>query len=130
MVNLVPTAIDKLAESTSEMATGVTTNLPIVGNAALCADSLCTTARAGVNLCCSANYVAKIFFATSCLCGAAGATTSGIALASSATGIPVGAWLGSFGARAFNRAGRYTLQMGNVTNGNVTNSSEIAQLMN
>ena len=38
-------------------------------------------------------------------------------------------WVGSFGARAFNRLGKYTMYMGNVTSGNVTNITQIGELM-
>jgi hypothetical protein len=41
----------------------------------------------------------------------------------------VAGWVGSFGARAFNRLGKYTMHMGNVTSGNVTNITQIGELM-
>lgn len=127
--NLLPTAMDALAESTTEITSGISKNLPIVGNAAICADSICTTGRAGINFYCSPNPVSKVFFGVSCLCGVIGAASSGTALVTSFAGIPVAGWLGSFGARGFNRLGKYTLHMGNVTNGNITNATEIAKLM-
>ncbi len=65
MTNLAPSAVDALAES----ATDISKNVPIVGNAAICADSLCTTGRAGVNFYYSPNPVAKAFFGASCVCG-------------------------------------------------------------
>ena len=129
MINLAPSSMDLFAESATEITTGISTNVPIIGNAALCMDSVCTTSRAGVNFYCSPNPVAKTFFAVSCLCGVIGATASGTSLVTSVAGIPVAGWLGSFGARAFNRAGKYTLHMGNVTNGNITNATDIAELM-
>ncbi len=129
MVNLLPTATDVLAESATGITTGISKNVPIIGNAAICADSLCTTGRAGINLYCSPNPVAKVFFGASCACGVLGAASSGTALITSFTGIPVAAWFGSFGARAFNRLGKYTLHMGNVTSGNITNVTEIGDLM-
>lgn len=129
MINLAPSSVDLFAESATEITNGISTNVPIIGNAALCMDSVCTTSRAGVNFYCSPNPVAKTFFAVSCLCGVIGATASGASLVTSVAGIPVAGWLGSFGARAFNCAGKYTLHMGNVTNGNITNATEIAELM-
>ena len=129
MINLAPTAVDTLAESATEITSGISKNVPVIGNAAICADSLCTTGRAGINFCCSPNPVSKVFFGASCLCGLMGTASSGTALVTSFTGIPVAAWLGSFGARAFNRLGKYTLHMGNVTNGNITNATHIAELM-
>ncbi|MDY6899025.1 MAG: hypothetical protein SWZ49_13240 [Cyanobacteriota bacterium] len=129
MFNLAPTAMDALAESATEITNGISTHVPIIGNAALCMDSVYTTSRAGVNFYCSPNPVAKTFFAVSCLCGVVGATASSASLFTSFAGIPVAGWLGSFGARAFNRAGRYTLHMGNVTSGNITNATEIAEFM-
>ena len=127
--NLLPNAADALAESTTGITTGITKNVPIIGNAAICADSVCTTGRAGINFYCSPNPVAKVFFGASCICGVLGAASSGTALVTSFAGIPVGGWVGSFGARGFNRLGKYTLHMGNVTSGNVTNITEIGELM-
>jgi hypothetical protein len=129
MINLIPTATDALAESATELTNGLSHNIPIIGNAALCTDSLCTTGRAGLNFYCSPNLVSKVFFATSCVCGLIGAGSSGIAILSPVTGIPVLGWVGTFGARGFNRLGKYSLYMGNVTNGNITNATEIANLM-
>ena len=126
MVNLASTAIDHFAEPAPSIIDGV----PVFGNAAICVDSLCTTGRAGINFYCSPNPVAKVFFGASCLCGVIGAASSGTALVTSFAGIPVAGWVGSFGARGFNRLGKYTLHMGNVTSGKVTNATDIADLMN
>ena len=129
MINLAPSAVDALAESATEITSGISKNVPIVGNAAICADSLCTTGRAGINFYYSPNPVAKVFFGASCVCGVVGAASSATALVTSVAGIPVAGWLGSFGARGFNRLGKYSLHMGNVTSGNVTNTTDIAELM-
>jgi hypothetical protein len=131
-LNLAPAAFDLFADSATTFtnsATRITSSVPTLGNAALCVDSLCTSGRAGINFYCSPNPVAKVFFGASCCCGVIGAASSGAALATSFAGIPVAGWLGSFGARAFNRLGKYTLHMGNVTNGNITNATSIAELM-
>jgi len=131
-LNLAPSAFDALAESATSFtnsATRITSSVPTLGNAAICADSLCTTGRAGINFYYSPNPVAKVFFGASCCCGLIGAAASGTALATSFAGIPVAGWLGSFGARGFNRLGKYTLHMGNVTNGNITNATSIAEFM-
>jgi len=129
MINLAPSAVDALAESVTEITSGISKNVPIVGNAAICTDSLCTTGRAGINFYCSPNPVAKVFFGASCVCGVVGAASSATALVTSFAGIPVAGWLGSFGARGFNRLGKYSLHMGNVTSGNLTNATDIAELM-
>ena len=129
MGNLAPSAVDAFVESATEITSGISKNVPIVGNAAICADSLCTTGRAGINFYCSPNPLAKVFFGASCACGLVGATSSGAALVTSFAGIPMTGWLGSFGARGFNRLGKYALHMGNVTSGNITNATEIADLM-
>ena len=63
------------------------------------------------------------------MCGVVGAASSATALVTSVAGIPVAGWLGSFGARGFNRLGKYSLHMGNVTSGNLTNATDIAELM-
>jgi len=124
-MGLAPTAVDHFAESVSTLTDGV----PVLGNAAICVDSLCTTGRAGINFYCSPNPVAKVFFGASCMCGVMGAASSGTALVTSFAGIPVAGWLGSLGARGFNRLGKYTLHMGNVTSGNITNATDIAGFM-
>lgn len=124
-MGLAPTAMDHFAESASTITDGV----PVFGNAAICVDSLCTTGRAGINFYCSPNPVSKVFFGASCLCGVMGAASSGIALGTSFAGIPMTGWIGSLGARGFNRLGKYTLHMGNVTSGNITNATDIAELM-
>ena len=124
-MGLAPTAMDHLAESASSLTDGV----PVLGNSAVCVDSLCTTGRAGINFYCSPNPLSKVFFGASCVCGVMGAASSGTALVTSFAGIPMAGWLGAFGARGFNRLGKYTLHMGNVTSGNITNVTEIAELM-
>ena len=129
MINLAPTAFDALVESTTEITSGISKNVPIVGNAAILSDSLCTTGRAGINFYCSPSPVSKVFFGASCFCGVIGAASSGTALITSFTGIPVAGWLGSFGARGFNRLGKYALHMGNVTSGNITNVTDVYDLM-
>jgi hypothetical protein len=129
MINLAPSAFDVLVESATDITSGISKNVPVIGNAAICADSLCTTGRAGINFYCSPNPVAKVFFGASCLCGLIGAASSGTALVTSFAGIPVGGLLGSFSARGFNRVGKYALRMGNVTSGNITNATDISELM-
>ena len=129
MINLIPTAADALAESVTTITDGISANVPVVGNAALCADSLCTTGRAGINFYCSPNPISKVFFGASCVCGTLGAAASGTALVTGFAGIPVTSWVGAMGARAFNRLGKYALHMGNVTNGNITNVTAIGELM-
>lgn len=130
MINLAPSAMDAFAESATEITSGVSKNVPIIGNAAICTDSVCTAGRAGINFYCSPNPVAKVFFGASCLCGAVGAVSSGTAIVTSFAGIPAAGWVGSLGARGFNRLGKYALHMGNVTNGNITNVTDIADLVN
>jgi hypothetical protein len=129
MIDLVPSAFDAFAEAGTEVTLGLSKNVPVIGNAALCADSICTAGRASLNFYCSPNAVSKVFFGASCLCGTIGAVSSGAALVTSFAGIPAAGWLGSFGARSFNRLGKYTLHLGNVTTGNVTNVTEISDLL-
>lgn len=49
MIDLALTAFDNLMESTIEITSGISTNAYVIGNAALCADSIYTTSRAGIN---------------------------------------------------------------------------------
>ena len=129
MVNFAPTAVDTLASTATDAITSTSEAVPVFGNAAICVDSLCTTGRASINFYCSPNPISRAFFGASCLCGLMGAASSGTAVATSLIGIPMTGWLGSLGARGFNRLGKYTLQMGNVTSGNITNVTEIAEIM-
>ena len=101
-------AVDNFAESASRLTDGV----PVVGNAALFVDSLCTAGRASVNFYCAPTIYAKVLFAASCGCGLMGAAASGTALVTSFAGIPATGYIGTFGARAFNRWGKYTLPYG------------------
>lgn len=101
MGNLLPTAVDALAE----WATGITKNVPVIGNLAICTDSLCTSGCVGINFYCSPKPISKIFFRASCCV------------------------FGVLGAHVFNRLSKYTLYMKNVMIGQVTNVTEIAELM-
>jgi hypothetical protein len=125
MINLAPSAIDGLATSATKITDGISGNVPIIGNAAICADNVWLTGRASINFYYSPNPLSKVCFGVSCLFGVAGAVSSGTALVTSFAGIPVGGYVGSFGARAFNRLGKYALHMGNVTSGNVTEISDL-----
>jgi hypothetical protein len=132
MIDFPTSAVDAFAKSATtfvESTTKLTSQVPIVGNAAICVDSLCTTGRAGINFYYSPNPLAKVFFGASCACGLMGAASSGTALATSCVGILLTGWVGSFGARGFNRLGKYSLHMGNITNGNLTNATDISDLM-
>ena len=124
-MGLASTTVDHFAESASTLTDGV----PVLGNAAICADSLSTTGRAGINFYCSPNLVSKVFFGASCACGLIGATSSGTGLVTSFFSIPTAGVVGSFGARGFNRLGKYAFHMGNVTSGNITNATTISDLM-
>ena len=111
-------------------ADGILSQVPTLANSALLVDSISTTGRAGMNFCYANNIVARTCFATSCICGTIGTASSGTAIASSAFGIPAAGVIGNLGARAFNRLGKYALTLGNFTNGNFTNATEIAELIN
>ena len=89
MVYLLPTVADALAESATGVTIGITKNVPIIGNAAICANSVYTTGRAGINFYCFPNLVAKVFFEPSYVYGVLSATSSGTALVTSFAGIPV-----------------------------------------
>lgn len=129
MVNLAPTSFDVFLESATVISKGISKNVPIIGNAGICVDSLCTVGRAGINFCVSPNPISKAFFGASCVCGVIGAAASATALITPLGGIPVAGWVGSFGARGCNRLGKYALHMGNVTSGKITNLTAISDLM-
>ena len=68
MINLAPTAIDALAKSATYLTDGLSKNIPVVGNVAIC-----TTGRAGMNLYLCPNPITKVFFGASCVFGTVGA---------------------------------------------------------
>ena len=119
--DMAPTPFNKLMTS----ADGIVSQVPTLANSAILTDSVCTTGKAAINFCYANNLVARTCFATSCICGAIGTVSSGTAIASGFFGIPACGFLGSMGARAFNRIGKYSLHMGNFTNGNFTNPGNI-----
>ena len=130
MIDLAPTPATLLIESTTKITDFVGANTPVVSNAAICADSACTVGRAAINLFYySSNPISKVCLGASCLCGTIGAASSGTAFVTSYMGLPQVGVAGAFGARVFNYLGKYTLHMGNVTSGQITNSAEIANLM-
>ena len=132
MVELFPTAVDALANSGTEATSSFTSfgqNIPIIGNIGLRVDRLYTTGRANINFYCAPNPLSKVFFGASCTCGLLGATASGGAVVTGFLDIPVAGWVGSFGARGFNSLGKYAMHMGNATSGNITNITDIAELM-
>ena len=119
--DIAPTPFNKLMTT----ANGVLSQVPTLANSALLVDSVSTTGRAGMNFCYANNIVARTCFATSCICGTVGAVSSGTAIASSFFGIPAAGVVGTLGARAFNRLGKYALTLGNFTN-----ATEISELIN
>lgn len=136
MVYLDPAAFDKLVETASDSISTVTDSISTVtgtghsvGNAALCADSLCTSGRAAINFYATTSPLARTFFGASVVFGVMGAASSATALATSYSGLPATALLGAFGARGFNRVGKYAYHMGNVTSGNITNTTTISEIL-
>lgn len=119
-MDLAPAALDRFVESAIILIDGV----PVLGNTAICVDSLCTTGRASMNFYCSPNPLQKALSFLWCkLCKwSNGAVSLG-------TGRLVLSQMGSLGAREFNCLGKYTLHLGNITSGNFTNSTDIAGLM-
>nr|YP_009686101.1 hypothetical protein [Halamphora americana]QDR24928.1 hypothetical protein [Halamphora americana] len=116
-----PTPFNNLMDTTN----GILSQVPTLANSALLVDSTCTTGRAAMNFCCANNIVSRTCFVTSCICGTVGVVASGTAIATSFFGIPAAGAIGTLGARAFNRLGKYTLTLGNFTNAN-----EISELIN
>lgn len=128
--NMVNTSIFESHPKLIEAITEILNSIPTVGNAVICADGTCTAGCAAVNFYTTYNPISKACFAASCVCGTIGAAASGTALVSNYLGVPALGFLGSVGARTFNTLGKYTLHMGNVTNGQITNVTEITNLMN
>ena len=126
MVSLAPTAMDNFAEAATNL---IEETAPGLGNVGVCVDSACTTGRAAINLISSPNPVSKAFFCASIVCGTAGTITSGASLIGHGFGIPFLGFAGAVSARGLNRLGKYTLTMGNVTSGNVTNVTDLVNVM-
>lgn len=59
MINLALTVIDVVAESATEIILGIYKNVPVLGNAEISSNSLCTTGRASINFYYSPNLFAK-----------------------------------------------------------------------
>ncbi len=119
LFDLPPTPVNRFAT----VGADVLSQVPTLANSGLLADSVCTTGRAAMNFCYANNMIARVCFATSCICGTVGAASSGTALASGFFGIPAAGAIVTRGARAFNRLGKYSLTLGNFTN--VTELSEV-----
>ena len=118
-----------LVESLTEINSGISKNVPVAGNVAICADSLCTGGLISINFYCAPNPVAKVFFGASCICEVIETACLGIALIISFMVIPIAGWISSFSVGGFNRLGKYSLHMGNITNGNITHATDISDLM-
>ena len=84
-----------------------------------------STGHVGINFYWCPTPVSKVLFGASCLCQVMGAASSGTVLATSFAGITITGWLGALDAQGFNRLGKYTFQMGNVTSGNITDNTEL-----
>ena len=87
-----------------------------VANSAIMTDSALTARRAALHFCSAKNPVAKFCFGASCLLGLTGSICSGSAVITSFIGIPIAGLVGCFGARAFNRLGKYFYYLGKVVN--------------
>jgi len=129
MINLIPTATDELALAAKDLIINSQSGASLCAQSILLTDNTCTAGRSLINFCATPNPLARFFFATSVVCGVAGATSAGVALTSSVFGMPTTAVVGAFGARSFNRLGRYTLHIGNLTNGNLINVTNVGEFM-
>ena len=78
-----------LAQSALTLPKGISTNVPVIDNGALGADSLCTTDRAGINFYSSSTPVSKVFFKIGCVCCTLSTLTSSKALVNRFVGIAV-----------------------------------------
>ena len=122
--NLAPTAFDNLAISATKAIDTVvdnsSTTIPLVGNSAIMGDCIYTTGRASINFFYTQNRLARVFFCASAVCSLVGGVSSGLAIGASYTGVPIAGVTGVFTSRAFHRLGKYSLQIGNITAGNIT----------
>ncbi|MEL6164944.1 MAG: hypothetical protein AAFR37_14720 [Cyanobacteria bacterium J06628_3] len=114
---------------TDMVGTSILPTIPVVGNVALMSDSGCTAGRAALNFYYSPNPLSKVFFGVNCACGVVGAISSGTCIVTSYMGIPVTGLVGAFESRAFNRLGKYSLHLGNLTSGTLTNATEFAEFI-
>lgn len=86
---------------------------------------MCTTCHVGLIFWASPNPLCD----TSWVCGVLGAASSGTALVTvtSFASIHVTAWVGSFGARAFNWVGKYSLRLGKLISPSRQDISSLAE---
>lgn len=129
MVESAPTLANALFDATAHTLTNVNEAVPPLGNTVLLGENLYMIFRAGTNCYLSYNPISKLLFASGCVCGVIGATSSGIALATSCMGLPTEALAATFSGRAFNRAGKYVISAAKFTNGSIVESLPVVDLV-
>ena len=117
------------ATNLMETITGTVQQIPTLGNGMILADSVTTAGRAAINLPCANNWVSRTCFGASIICGGTATLCSGSALLNNYFGIPGLGVASCFAARGFNRLGKYSLKIGNFTNGNFTNVTDLTDFM-
>ena len=119
--SLAPTAMNRVAELVGDALEGT----PRVANIAIAADSGRVGVQSGMCFFKATNPVAKACFGAGAVCGLAGSVCSGTSAFSNYMGFSPLGIAGDFAGRACYRLGKYSLRIGNVTDGNMTALADV-----
>ena len=119
--SLAPTAMDRVAKLIGDGIEGA----PRIGNIAITADSARVGVQSGLCFFKAKTPVAKACFGIGATCGLAGSVCAGASSISNYMGCSPLGLAGNLAGRACYRLGRYSLRMGNVTDGNITELADI-----
>lgn len=118
---LAPTAMDRVAE----LVGGALEGTPQIGNIAVAADSGRVGLQSGVCFFKATNPLSRVCFGAGTVCGLAGAACAGTSACSNYMGLsPLGV-AGNLAGRACYRIGKYSLRVGQVTDGNMTALADV-----
>lgn len=121
MPSLAPTPMDRVARLVGDGLEGV----PRVGNIAITADSARVGVQSGICFFKATNPLARACFGAGAVCGLAGSACSGASAFSNYMGFSPLGIAGDLAGRACYRLGKYSLRVGNITDGNMTALAEV-----
>jgi len=102
--------------------------IPFVTNVVLIADNVWIIKSSVRNFYSAPSVRAKVWFGAGLIFGTIGTISCGIKLGGICFGIPWSGFLASFCGRNCNRVGKYTLTMGSLATGNISNPTVVATL--
>lgn len=119
---LAPTQMDRVAELVGDALEGT----PRVANIAITADSARVGVQSGMCFFKATNPLSRACFGAGAVCGLAGSVCSGTSAFSNYMGFSPLGIAGDLAGRACYRLGKYSLRIGNVTDGNMTALADAA----